>query len=76
MNGDQPDGPMCPPKDFSLHDNASEIAELLADPPLSLAELFEDPEVRSRSAFLSVTPRINRDGAIEVTRREKWSMAR
>jgi hypothetical protein len=42
---------MCPPNDHSLHDSASEIAELLAAPPLSLAELLEDPEVRSRIGF-------------------------
>jgi hypothetical protein len=42
---------MCPPNDHSLHDSASEIAELLAAPPLSLAELLEDPEVRFRIGF-------------------------
>jgi hypothetical protein len=42
---------MSPPKDHSLHDSASEFAERLLLPPLSLAELFEDPEVRSRIGF-------------------------
>jgi hypothetical protein len=42
---------MSLPKDPSLHDSESEIAELLAAPPLSLAELLENPEVCSRIGF-------------------------
>jgi hypothetical protein len=45
------DGPMCPHNYHSPHGIAAEIAELLAAPPLSLAELLEDPEVRYRIGF-------------------------
>jgi hypothetical protein len=39
------------PNDRSPHDHVAAIAELLAIPPLSLGELFGDPEVRSRIGF-------------------------
>jgi hypothetical protein len=43
---------MCRVPTIVHHDHhAAEIAELLAAPPLTLADLFGDPEVRSRIGF-------------------------